>query len=80
MYGNIKLIQSDDKKEERNFVKVTELKNHLNSNVWIRGRVHTSRCKGKQCFLILRQNCNTVQCLIMVDEKVSKQMVKFSGA
>ena len=43
--------------------------------VTIRGRLHTSRTKGKQG----RQQQVTVQCLVFVSEKVSKQMVKFAS-
>lgn len=79
-YGHPKMIQSVNKFPERKFVNVWELSKHINSaTVWLRGRVHTSRSKGKQCFLILRQQSNTVQCLIAVNDVVSKQMVKFSG-
>lgn len=82
-YGPTKLIQSQDKHVERVFVQVTDLAEHAKVNgdktVWVRGRVHTSRSKGKQCFLILRQQSSTVQCLIAVNDVVSKQMVKFSG-
>lgn len=78
-YGIAKMIQSDNKFAERSFVPVSELNKHIGESVWVRGRVHTSRCKGKQCFLVLRQQSNTVQCLIAVDDVVSKQMVKFSG-
>lgn len=74
------MIQSENKFLERNFVKVTELSQHIDKEpVWVRGRVHTSRSKGKQCFLVLRQQSSTVQCLINVNDVVSKQMVKFSG-
>eukprot|EP00092_Neocalanus_flemingeri_P024201 GFUD01026248.1.p1 GENE.GFUD01026248.1~~GFUD01026248.1.p1 ORF type:complete len:823 (-),score=382.72 GFUD01026248.1:91-2559(-) len=45
--------------------------------VTIRGRLHTSRAKGKQCFFVIRQQQVTVQCLAFVNEFVSKQMVKF---
>lgn len=82
-YGVTKLIQSQTRHEDRIFTKVSELpefvKNNPGQNVWIRGRVHTSRCKGKQCFLILRQQSSTIQCVIAVNDHVSKQMVKFSG-
>merc|ERR1712106_944615 len=43
----------------------------------IRGRLHTSRAKGKQCFFVIRQQQVTVQCLAFVNESISKQMVKF---
>lgn len=79
-YGIADMIQSKDKKEERRFVSVPELKQHVGQGlVWVRGRVHTSRCKGKQCFLILRQQSSTVQCIAAVGEATSKQMVKFAG-
>lgn len=77
------MIQSQEKHEDRIFVKVNELtefvKSKPNVTAWVRGRVHTSRCKGKQCFLVLRQQSSTVQCVIAVNDVVSKQMVKFSG-
>lgn len=82
-YGASKLIQSQEHHEDRSFTSVSNLTElHAkspNQNVWVRGRVHTSRSKGKQCFLILRQQSSTVQCVIAVNEVVSKQMVKFSG-
>lgn len=77
------MIQSQEQYPDRVFVKVSELSNFLaknpNTTAWVRGRVHTSRSKGKQCFLILRQQSSTVQCIIAVNELVSKQMVKFAG-
>lgn len=79
-YGQPKMIQSESKFLERKFANVWDLSQHINSApVWVRGRVHTSRSKGKQCFLVLRQKSNTVQCLIAVNEELSKQMVKFSA-
>lgn len=82
-YGAFKLIQSQERHEGRAFVEVAKLPefnaSHPEQTVWVRGRVHTSRAKGKQCFLILRQQSSTVQCVIAVNDIVSKQMVKFSG-
>lgn len=79
-YGSAGMIQSKDKKEERVFVFVHDLKKHVGkANVWIRGRVHTTRSKGKQCFLVLRQQSSTVQCILSVNDQISKQMVKFAG-
>lgn len=80
-YGQWKLIQSAEKHPERNFVDVRDLKGSVGkAPVWVRARIHTSRCKGKQCFLVLRQQSSTVQVLISVNDVVSKQMVKFSGS
>lgn len=79
-YGASKLIQSQDRHGDRIFTRVSELSQKSpNQSVWLRGRVHTSRAKGKQCFLILRQQSSTVQCVIAVNDAVSKQMVKFAG-
>jgi len=47
--------------------------------VTIRGRLHTSRAKGKQCFFVIRQQQVSVQCLAFVNDIVSKQMVKFTA-
>ncbi|XP_058828892.1 aspartate--tRNA ligase, cytoplasmic [Topomyia yanbarensis] len=82
LYGVTKMIQSTVKHSERNFVPVHELSSNMkDSVVWVRGRVHTTRSKGKQCFLVLRQQSSTVQCVVAVnDDTVSKQMVKFSGS
>lgn len=75
------MIQSNEKHLERNFVAVRDLKGSVGKEpVWVRARIHTSRCKGKQCFLVLRQQSSTVQVLISVNDVVSKQMVKFSGS
>lgn len=75
------MICSKEKKENRCLVRIKELCNHLgkNATIWIRGRVHATRAKGKQCFLILRQQDNTVQCILSIGEQISKQMVKFAG-
>ncbi|XP_058056803.1 aspartate--tRNA ligase, cytoplasmic [Anopheles bellator] len=80
-YGVMKMIQSVERYADRSFVAVSELAQCKRETVvWVRGRVHTSRCKGKQCFLVLRQQSSTVQCLLAVNDTVSKQMVKFSGS
>lgn len=48
--------------------------------VWLKARVHNVRAKGKQAFMVLRQQQETVQALAAVDgETISKQMVKFIG-
>lgn len=76
------MIQSQELHADRRFVNsIAALAAHadLAEPVWIRGRVHTSRSKGKQCFLVLRKQSSTVQCVILVDEVRSKQMVKFCG-
>lgn len=76
-YGVSKMIQSIDK-PNRVLIGVKNLnKSMTNQKIWIRGRLHTSRAKGKQCFFVLRQQHYSVQCLVSVSQTVSKFMVKF---
>ncbi|XP_011494872.1 PREDICTED: aspartate--tRNA ligase, cytoplasmic [Ceratosolen solmsi marchali] len=77
-YGHIKMIQSNQTYKERKFVCIQDLNtDYLDKIVWIRGRLHTSRAKGKQCFIVIRQQFHSIQGLVAVNEKVSKKMVKF---
>ncbi|XP_076357622.1 aspartyl-tRNA synthetase isoform X2 [Tachypleus tridentatus] len=76
-YGKLPMNQSQ-KKIIKYLVDVKELDlKFADKKVWVRGRLHTSRAKGKQCFFVLRQQQFTVQCLVSVSEIVSKAMVKF---
>ena len=71
------LIQSKDKLD-RQLVAVRDINESLEKNIiWIRGRLHTSRGKGKQAFLVVRHQSATIQAVVFVNENVSKQMVKF---
>ncbi|XP_066151010.1 aspartate--tRNA ligase, cytoplasmic [Euwallacea fornicatus] len=79
-YGNLPLIKSDPTVLKHTFTYIKDLTKHLTGNtVWVRARLHTSRARGKQCFIVLRQREFTVQVLINVSENVSKAMVKFSS-
>lgn len=76
-YGKLPMIQSHEK-FSRKLVPVSFLENdHGAEKVWVRGRLHTSRAKGKQCFFVLRQRQFTIQCVLSVSETTSKQMIKF---
>lgn len=78
-YGQIPMIQSAEI-IKREFFHVKQLEpDFADTTVWVRGRLHTSRAKGKQCFIVLRQQQYTVQCLVAVSEVVSKFMVKFAS-
>lgn len=69
--------QSQDK-TKRSVTRVGDIGVGLaNKSVWIRARLHTSRAKGKQCFVVLRQGRSTIQGIIAVGEKTSKQLLKF---
>ncbi|KAH0953082.1 hypothetical protein HN011_002490 [Eciton burchellii] len=77
-YGLMDMIQSKNKYENRKFIAIKDLDKSLeNQIVWLRSRLHTSRAKGKQCFIVLRQQSYTVQGLAAVNEEISKQMIKF---
>lgn len=52
-YGQMDMIQSKEKFEDRKFTSVKNLNKELeNQIVWIRGRLHTSRAKGEQCYIL----------------------------
>ncbi|ERL92973.1 aspartate--tRNA ligase, cytoplasmic isoform X2 [Dendroctonus ponderosae] len=79
-YGTLPLIRSDPSAPKRAFTAAKDLTKALTGQqVWIRGRLHTSRAKGKQCFIVLRQREFSVQVLVNVSEAVSKAMVKFAS-
>ncbi|XP_014300689.2 aspartate--tRNA ligase, cytoplasmic [Microplitis demolitor] len=81
LYGNMGIIKSSDYHLDRKFVNVKDLNLKLtDESVWIRGRLHTSRAKGKQCFIVIRQQSYTVQGLATVNDNTSKQMIKFISA
>ncbi|CAG5136030.1 unnamed protein product, partial [Candidula unifasciata] len=76
-YGNLPLNQSQDRPQRRLY-KVCELEPSLaGQSVWVRGRFHTCRSKGKQCFFVIRQQKWTVQVVVIQSENISKQMLKF---
>ncbi|XP_014243758.1 aspartate--tRNA ligase, cytoplasmic [Cimex lectularius] len=81
-YGSTGLITSSDpadsERRKRVFTHIKSLTPDLaETDVWIRARLQTSRAKGKQCFVVLRQQQFTVQGILAVSEKISKPMVKF---
>uniref|UniRef100_A0A8C8IG69 Aspartate--tRNA ligase, cytoplasmic n=1 Tax=Oncorhynchus tshawytscha TaxID=74940 RepID=A0A8C8IG69_ONCTS len=78
-YGVPQMVQSQQKLD-RVLVRVQKLTpEKADQLIWVRARVHTSRAKGKQCFLVLRQQQFNVQALVAVGERASKQMVKFAA-
>lgn len=79
-FGTFSMIQSSER-IERSFTLVKDINVAIkNETIWVRGRLHTSRSKGKQCFFVLRQRNYTIQCLLMVRENVTKEMVKFAAS
>eukprot|EP01041_Mallomonas_annulata_P002726 gene2726-5372_t len=80
LFGDLPLIRSTDMTEKayKNISELTE--DRVGQNVWIRGRVATSRAVGKGCFVVIRQNIHTVQGVMFQGEKVSKAMVKYAAS
>ncbi|XP_063727769.1 aspartate--tRNA ligase, cytoplasmic-like [Symsagittifera roscoffensis] len=79
-YGVYELMQSKTKMQ-RDLVPIAKLNETMaDESVFVRGRIHTTRSKGKQCFLVLRQRAYTVQALAFVDSNTSLQLVKFVGS
>ncbi|XP_059171025.1 aspartate--tRNA ligase, cytoplasmic-like [Physella acuta] len=77
LYGVLPLFQSQEKIQRRLY-KISEmLPGIAGEKVWVRGRLHTCRSKGKQCFFVIRQQKWTVQGVAMQNETISKQMIKF---
>lgn len=80
-YGDMKLIQSDQS-TNRPLVPIRDVQTNLvGQHLWIRGRLHSSRCKGKQAFFVLRQQHFTIQAILRVSEgtSVTKEMINFAA-
>jgi len=77
-YGDAPLIQSQSK-TDRVWLRVNDInKDKVEQRVLVRGRLHTSRGAGKQCFIVVRQKQYSVQAIVSASETVSKPMVKFA--
>ena len=78
-YGTLPLNQSTVKTQTV-WHKISDLSsNDVGSSVRIRARLHNSRGAGKTTFLVLRQQFNTIQAVVSVNETtVSKEMIKFT--
>ncbi|KAI3641268.1 hypothetical protein MIR68_000740 [Amoeboaphelidium protococcarum] len=85
-YGRLPLNQSQNR-ERRVRIRISDIgvssDIKVDEKVLLRARVHNTRAKGKQCFMVLRQQIATIQAVLAVDKEqkdVSKQMVKFCGS
>ncbi|KAJ1560419.1 aspartate--tRNA ligase dps1, partial [Nowakowskiella sp. JEL0078] len=80
LYGDLPLNQSQERSGKKR-TKVVELNESLvGETVLLNLRVQNSSAKGKQLFLVFRQQKDTVQGLLMGGEKVSKQMLKWASS
>eukprot|EP00795_Rhopilema_esculentum_P014211 gene14211-5221_t len=77
-YGLAPLIQSQ-MKSDRVWTRVNEITlDKAGKKILVRGRLHTSRGAGKQCFIVLRQQQYSIQVIVAAGDSISKQMVKFA--
>ncbi|KAH8835801.1 hypothetical protein DL96DRAFT_1694003 [Flagelloscypha sp. PMI_526] len=78
-YGPLPLHQSQSRPRKPRST-FESLPSKVGETVLVRARVQTSRVKGGTAFFLLRQRTETVQgFLAAAPEKVSKQMVKWTG-
>ncbi|KAL3101995.1 hypothetical protein niasHS_003404 [Heterodera schachtii] len=77
-YGSYGLVQSSEKREDVVFVEIEKINADFDGKeIWLRGRLHDSRGKGKNCFAKIRQRIHSVQAVLFVGADISKQFVKF---
>nr|CAH8854527.1 unnamed protein product [Trichobilharzia regenti] len=77
-YGLLPLHQSQFTQGPK-YTELRELseESFIDQHVWVRGRLHRSRMKGKLCFFILRLQDYRVQNVLSVSEKAPKEMLAF---
>lgn len=82
-YGDMKMIQSYGSiRRELVPIKRLDIESGLEGQgIWLRARMHSSRCKGKQAFFVLRQQNYTIQAILRVAEgtRVTKEMINFAS-
>lgn len=58
-YGQMNMIQSKEQFKDRKFIAIKNLNKSLeNQTIWLRGRLHTSRAKGKVTITIVQWKIN----------------------
>jgi nondiscriminating aspartyl-tRNA synthetase len=79
LYGDSPLVRSATMTDKayRNIAELSE--DRAGQQVWIRGRLATSRAVGKGVFLVLRQQIDTVQGVMFQGAKVPKAMIKYAA-
>ncbi|KAI9771267.1 MAG: aspartate--tRNA ligase dps1 [Geoglossum simile] len=81
-YGDLSPIRSSTDRTSERRVRFKNLPSDENTPVIFRARVHNARVQStKLAFLVLRQQSETIQCVVAANEEctVSKQMVKWAG-
>jgi len=77
-FGNLGIIQSAWR-TDRSWTQIKALNAAMaNKEVWLRGRVHRTRGKGKVAFILLRAGPTSVQCVLDA-QTTSPDMVKYAS-
>lgn len=80
-FGDQELNRSQSDPEQRYAKVYTPIKelseDKEGQEVWIRGRLHSSKPKGKLCFFVIREQFSTVQAGLFI-ESSSKGMIEFA--
>jgi len=52
------------------------IESNVNKNIFLRGRIHKSRRQNKKlCFVILRDNLQTIQCVLFQSENLTRDLI-----
>ena len=78
-FGKGELIQSKVH-QSRNFVALKDAARFVGQTIVCRGRVHTSRSKGKMAFVVLRGDATTLQAVLEVGDATPKQMIDYAAS
>jgi len=82
-YGTYGLMHSGaafESKKDIEFTPIEKLDESYDGKlVWIRGRLHTSRVKPKNCFIAIRHQIYTIQACGFANAEFTKEMIKFIG-
>ncbi|KAH0477834.1 MAG: uncharacterized protein KVP18_003329 [Porospora cf. gigantea A] len=78
-YGYLPLIQSSTTTTRvwTSLSKLTEV--DIGKDVWIRARIHESRCKGAIGFVVLREKLHTLQGVLDGNKHATRDMIKWAG-
>lgn len=83
LFGDLPICRSDMSEEERAkrvYVAIKDINaEHEDKTIRVRGRVQTSRAKGKMAFIVARSSFATVQVVLFVGDTISKGMVTYAS-
>lgn len=77
LYGSLQVNMAVEKSDKKWCAVKTIDESMSEQTVLIRGRMHVSRPTGKNCFVVVRQQQHSIQCFLMKNQVISKQMIKF---